>query len=148
MLREDGRDPDVLVLLQCTSPLRRSGDIDATVRLVTKQDYNSALSCCEDHKFYWQIEEDSAVPINYDPANRSRRQDMEKQYQENGSIYAFETDVLVNNECRLGGRIGIHEMPEALSFEIDVPEDLDIVTSVAEKTDHELILADDSTANA
>lgn len=122
--------PEIVVLLQCTSPLRRANDIDDTVRLVKEQGYDSALSCCEDHSFYWEYDGDSAEPINYDPAERSRRQELEPWYQENGSIYVTERNILDNQNSRLGGKIGIHEMPKELSFEIDTPEDYRIVESI------------------
>lgn len=143
-LRNEGRDVDVVVLLQCTSPLRRPGDIDDTLSLVTDDSYDSALTCCRDHKFYWENEGDSATPVNYDPQERKRRQDMADRYQENGSIYVTDVDVLAERECRLGGRIGIHVMPKALSFEIDTPEDHRIVSAIAESTDEPVTLADDS----
>jgi N-acylneuraminate cytidylyltransferase len=132
--------PDVVVLLQCTSPLRRPGDIDAAIEMVTQGDYESALSCCEDHKFYWREEDSTGVSINYDPETRKRRQDMEKRYQESGSISVVRTHILQETECRLGGEIGIYEMPEILSFEIDTPEDLTIVSTLARESRYELCL--------
>lgn len=126
-------EPELMTLLQCTSPLRRESDIDETVRLVTEQGYDSALSVCEDHSFYWKETENGAEAINYDPTSRKRRQDMEKRYQENGSIYVFEIEILEEKECRLGGKIGLHEMPETHSFEIDMPKDLQIVQAIGEK---------------
>jgi CMP-N-acetylneuraminic acid synthetase len=44
----------------------------------------------------------------------------------------FEKNILEKEECRLGGRIGIHEMPETHSFEIDTREDLRIIKAIAE----------------
>lgn len=143
-LRDGGRDVDVVVSLQCTSPLRRPGDINGTVSLVTDDSYDSALTCCRDHKFYWENEGDSARPVNYDPQERSRRQDIADRYQENGSVYATTVDVLDEQNCRLGGRIGINEMPKALSFEIDTLEDHRIVSAIAEATDEPMVLADES----
>lgn len=141
-LRERGKSPDTVVLLQCTSPLREPSDIDETLSLVTDGRFDSALSCCLDHKFYWRESEDGAEPVNYDPTERKRRQDLSKRYQENGSIYAVQTEVLESNSCRLGGRIGIHEMPKSLSFEIDTPEDIRIVSAIASETDASFRLAD------
>lgn len=133
-LKESDREPETMTLLQCTSPLRREQDIDETVKLVTQEGYNSALSVCEDHSFYWREGEEDAEPINYNPQKRKRRQEMKKRFRENGSIYVFETNILEKEECRLGGRIGIHEMPETHSLEIDTPEDLRIIKAVAEST--------------
>jgi N-acylneuraminate cytidylyltransferase len=122
--------PDIIVLLQCTSPLRRPNDIDNTILLVRDEEYNSALSCCEDHSFYWQYEDRSAEPINYDPSERKRRQEIEQWYQENGSIYVTERDILKKEKSRLGGKVGVHEMPKEMSFEIDTPEDYRIVEAI------------------
>lgn len=124
--------PKVIVLLQCTSPLRRIKDIQRTVQLITHGGYDSALSCSEDHSFYWKYDDNSAEPINYDPAQRKRRQELENWYQENGSIYATKREILKNQESRLGGKIGIHEMPKEMSFEIDTPDDYRIVEAIAE----------------
>lgn len=143
-IRGDGRDVDVVALLQCTSPLRRPKDINRTVSLVTDDSYDSALTCCRDHKFYWEDQGNSAQPVNYDPQERSRRQDIADRYQENGSVYVSTVDVLEKKNCRLGGRIGINEMPKALSYEIDTPEDHRIVSAIANATDEPIVLADES----
>jgi N-acylneuraminate cytidylyltransferase len=127
--------PEIVVLLQCTSPLRRGDDIDNTIQLVSNGSYDSALSCCEDHSFYWEQEEGTAVPVNYKPTERQRRQDLDRWYQENGSIYVMTQEILESEQCRLGGNIGIHEMPHEMSFEIDTPEDYRIVEAIAKNID-------------
>lgn len=131
VLENDGIEPDIAVLLQCTSPLRRPADIDATVELVAGE-YDSALSACGDHSFFWEPGEEGARPVNYDPAERPMRQEMADRYRENGSVYAFEPAILDREGARLGGRIGIHEMPELLSFEVDTPEDLTLLEAIAD----------------
>lgn len=131
-LEDKNIEPEITILLQCTSPLRRKNDIDAAISLVEDGGFDSALSVCQDHNFYW-TDEESAEPVNYDPQNRKMRQEIQDKYRENGSIYVFRTKVLKENECRLGGKIGLHEMPKRHSFEIDTPEDLKIVEAIAEK---------------
>lgn len=128
-------DPDIVVLLQCTSPLRRESDIDDTVELVSEGGFDSALSVCEDHSFFWKRDDDTATAINYDPQNRQRRQDMDSRYRENGSIYVMKTRVLEEAECRLGGKIGLHEMPGSYSFEIDDHDDLRKVAALGRSVD-------------
>jgi len=124
--------PDIVVLLQCTSPLRRENDIDNAINLVKEGGYDSALSCCKDHNFFWKQTSNIASPVNYDPEDRKMRQNLDSWYRENGSIYVMKRDILDEQECRLGGDIGIYEMPRELSFEIDTPEDYRIVESIAE----------------
>jgi len=129
-VRGRGIDPDLVVLLQCTSPLRRDHDIEDTVNLVADGRYDSALSVCEDHSFYWERGGESATPVNYAPTTRKRRQDMEDRFRENGSIYVMRSSILEAKECRLGGDIGLHEMPVSHSFEIDDHDDLRTVAAL------------------
>lgn len=42
---------------------------------------------------------------------------------ENGAFYITRRAILERHRCRLGGRIGIHEMPEDSALEIDEPAD-------------------------
>lgn len=135
VLEARGREPDVVVLLQCTSPLRGENDIDGAVELVVDGRYDSALSVCEDHSFYWRNEGGEGVPVNYDPRDRKRRQDMETQYRENGSIYVTEIDLLRQTACRLGGDVGLYVMPKPFGHEIDTPEDLRVVESIGREVD-------------
>jgi N-acylneuraminate cytidylyltransferase len=73
--------------------------------------------------------------VNYDPSERKRRQDLDRWYQENGSIYVMKREILKEKQCRLGGSIGIHEMPKEMSFEIDTPEDYRIVESIGKNVE-------------
>lgn len=136
VLDEEGFNPDIVVLLQCTSPLRRDNDIDNATAMVAEGKYDSVLSACEDHSFYWNPSDNSADPINYDPKSRSMRQEIDSWYRENGSIYVMTTELLREECCRLGGAIGIYEMPKILSFEIDEPDDLVLLENIAQSTDY------------
>lgn len=135
VLRDRGHDPSPTVLLQCTSPMRRKPDIDDTVSYVKNEAFDSALTCCEDHSFYWTDGPSGAEPVNYDPENRQRRQDMDRRYRENGSVYVTDTQLLLDGGSRLGGEVAINEMPKSMSLEIDTPEDLRMTEAVARDTD-------------
>jgi N-acylneuraminate cytidylyltransferase len=62
--------------------------------------------------------------VNYDWRNRKRRQDIPKQYIENGSFYLFKPEVLKQNNNRFGEKIGVVEMEFWKMFEIDSMDDL------------------------
>jgi len=62
--------------------------------------------------------------VNYDWRNRKRRQDIPKQYIENGSFYLFKPEVLKQNNNRFGKKIGVVEMEFWKMFEIDSMDDL------------------------
>ncbi len=124
-LREAGGcHPDLIVFLQCTSPIRRSVDIDRAVQKLIDDGADSLLSVIPSHCFLWQIADGKPRSVNYDHQNRPRRQDLQKQYVENGSIYVFKPWVLHQFKNRLGGKIVLYEMDPWSAIDINTSEDL------------------------
>lgn len=126
----DGYRPRLVVFLQATSPIRDPSDIDSAVAALQEQRADSLLSACESHDFLWTIADGLAAPLNYDPARRPRRQDMQPQYRENGSIYVVQTAGFLSTRCRLFGRIAVYPMPALKSFQIDMPADFDLLEAL------------------
>ncbi|WP_414830132.1 cytidylyltransferase domain-containing protein [Alteromonas sp. H39] len=119
-LSQQGVEPSLVVFLQCTSPVRSARDIDNAVTTLRKERADSLLSVAASHRFLWQRDEHGVVQsLNYDYRNRPRRQDMQPQYQENGSIYVFTPDVLKTYGNRLGGKVALYEMAEDSCVDID-----------------------------
>lgn len=116
----------VLILVQVTSPFITSKDIDGALTLLHENNLDSLLSCVPFTRFIWDA---SGTPTNYDYLKRPRRQEISGQFLENGAFYMVKTDSFYNNGNRLGGQIGIYEMPEYTAVEID--EEYDWV--IAEK---------------
>ena len=121
---------DIVVFLQCTSPIRTGEDIDRAIIQLQKEKADSLLSVSPSHRFLWQKNDGIAQSINYDYRNRLRRQDMQPQYVENGSIYIFKPWVLKELNNRLGGKISLFEMREEAAWEIDSLFDFQIVESL------------------
>jgi CMP-N,N'-diacetyllegionaminic acid synthase len=115
-------DPDLVVFLQPTSPIRRPGDIDRAVGTLTAAGADSLFSACENNRLIWALNRGELRSVNYDYRSRQREQDMAVQYRENGSIYVFRPEILRMHRNRLGGRIAVHEMDYWSSFQIDTPE--------------------------
>jgi N-acylneuraminate cytidylyltransferase len=74
--------------------------------------------------FFWENKNGQLDSVNYDWRNRKRRQDIPKQYIENGSFYLFKPEVLKQNNNRFGKKIGVVEMEFWKMFEIDSMDDL------------------------
>jgi len=114
---------DLIVFLQCTSPIRKQDDIDNAIAQLLEEQADSLLSVLtiKDY-FVWQAGEqraDSATSVNFDYNHRQRRQDLPTQYLENGSIYVFKPNVLVEYGNRLGGKIALYPMEKYCSQQID-----------------------------
>ena len=126
VLRAEGReDPEYVVMLQCTAPLRRAHDVDAAVRQMTSEGADSLLSVCPNHSFLWTLTPDGPQPQNYDLRHRPLSQNFKGQFVENGSIYVVRTSLLRDTKCRLGGRISLYVMDGWSAVDIDLPTDLE-----------------------
>jgi CMP-N,N'-diacetyllegionaminic acid synthase len=124
--------PDLVVVLQCTSPLRRPDDIENAVNTLLETNVDSVFSATRNKDLFWRCTNEHLEPINYDYKNRQRRQDMPQEYIENGSIYVFRTNVFLKEGHHLCGTIGVYEMPREYSFEIDDPFDFWLCEKITE----------------
>jgi len=118
--------PEHIILLQPTSPLRTTEDIDNAIKKYNSDFCDSLLSVCSSHAFIWKNEDGFGAPINYDFRKRPRSQEMH-QYRENGAIYIFKRDLFLAKSNRLGGKISLYEMEEGRSVEIDTAFDFILV---------------------
>ncbi len=112
---------EYVVFLQATSPLRYPDDIGNSIKKIRASNADSLFSGSELADFYiWSESQNGKLEsLNYDYKNRKRRQDADKSYVENGSIYIFKPEILLENNNRLGGKIAIYPMSFWQSFEID-----------------------------
>ncbi|OAN49287.1 acylneuraminate cytidylyltransferase [Paramagnetospirillum marisnigri] len=129
-----GQDFDILVLLQPTSPLRESADIDACIRkLVDHPEAPSVVSVTESSKSPWwmQTMDDGGrlSPLMPD-ANAARRQDQPRVFVPNGAVYVVRVAWLRQRRAFLGeGSLG-HEMPADRSVDIDSLLDFRIAEAI------------------
>jgi len=123
----EGYNPDLLVFLQCTSPLTTSDDIDRTVAALVEQEADTGLAVARFHHFLWQDCDDDggAQGVNHDKAVRLRRQDMEPQYLETGSVYVMKTEGFLEHGHRFFGKTVMCEIPLGRVLEIDEPADFE-----------------------
>jgi CMP-N,N'-diacetyllegionaminic acid synthase len=118
----DGADPDLVVFLQATSPVRRPDDVDAAIALLLAEQADSLFSAYPEKAHIWTREGGALRSVSYDWRDRRREQDMDAQLRENGSIYVFRPELLRREGNRLGGTIAVYEMDWWSSFQLDEPE--------------------------
>jgi CMP-N,N'-diacetyllegionaminic acid synthase len=133
-LRDHERyEPDVVLILQPTSPLRSMVDIAAALRMLELSDADSVVSVNEvsphAHPMRMLRVDDygyATLFANGDPVRKriNRRQDMPKAWLMNGAIYACRTRVLYGEEPSLyGDRVVAYPMAPERSLSIDTLED-------------------------
>lgn len=117
-----------VIFLQATSPLRTRNDIDQAYNVFLKGGYDSLFSMAvmDDYTLWSKDAKGEMQSISFDYRNRGRRQDRTPVFLENGSIYIFRKKLLMENHNRIGGKIGMYEMPFIHSFEIDSVSEVEI----------------------
>jgi YrbI family 3-deoxy-D-manno-octulosonate 8-phosphate phosphatase len=120
-------EPDLVVFLQATSPLRQPNDIQKAIETLQREDADSLFSACPVHGFVWRNDQKGLMSLTYDYRHRQRRQDAPEDLIENGSIYVFKPWVLREFNNRLGGKIAVYRMNVLDSFQVDDPHDLEVM---------------------
>lgn len=126
-IRGGERDPDLVVFLQCTSPIRGMDDIDRAIETFEREGADSLFSGSDNKRHIWSQDDDAWKPLNYDYRARRREQDMPKQYNEDGSIYVVHPSVLRRDRNRLGGRIAVYPMGPWREFQLDTADDAALI---------------------
>lgn len=126
-----GSIPDRVCLLQCTSPIRFPGTIDAALRICEAENADSVVGATELTAFTWK--NFSHPTAEYDFTNRPRRQDIlaeDRRFVENGSLYVTSSRAFLRSNCRISGRVALLAMSKIESYEIDEYDDWSIVENL------------------
>jgi CMP-N,N'-diacetyllegionaminic acid synthase len=118
-------EPDRVIFLQATCPIRTGKDIDHALAWFDQKQADSLLSVSPSHAILWEEQDGMAIPVAHDPYKRMRRQDMEAQFRENGSIYVLKPSVLRTFNSRFGERTVLFKMREEDGLDIDSEADLE-----------------------
>lgn len=120
LLKNKFSSSDNFILVQATNPFVTHSDFSQALVKLKENQVDSLLSCCRIKRFFWN---ENGTPKNYDYTNRPLRQNFKGELVENGAFYINTVGSVIENKNRLGGRIGLHEMPEYSFTEIDEYED-------------------------
>jgi CMP-N,N'-diacetyllegionaminic acid synthase len=123
-----GWSPDIIVLLQPTSPLRRPEHVRNAVRMLCDTNADSVVTVVElprhlSPDYVMRIDEGRLTPFLPDGARVTRRQDARPAYSRDGTVYAFRRSTIE----RFGGIYGDDCRPLLIdaseSLSIDSPAD-------------------------
>ncbi|MCA5580417.1 N-acylneuraminate cytidylyltransferase [Enterocloster clostridioformis] len=132
----DKMEFDNIVLVQATSPLLVSSDLDRGFEAFGEENVDSVLSVVRQKRFHWGNDENGfAHPTNYDVFHRPRRQEFDGYLVENGAFYISSKEDLLKSKNRVSGNIKAVEMNEDTFFEIDEPSDWVIIEALMKKND-------------
>lgn len=120
-----GRQPDQVMLLQATSPVRLPGTLARALSEFADSGADSLVGVVPQAPFLWWATDPPTA--DYDVDARPRRQDLTSdrlRYRETGSLYLTRTEIYRERHNRLGGRVHLFVMDELEGTDIDAPADL------------------------
>lgn len=134
--RGNGREFEYTLLLQPTSPLRTSADIDAAFRLLEAKRADGVVSVCAmDHSPLWSnvLPPDlSMAGFLRDEVAGARSQDLPVHYRINGAIYLCRTERMLREKTFFfKDNCFAHVMPKERSQDIDDESDFAIAEFLA-----------------
>jgi N-acylneuraminate cytidylyltransferase len=128
---------DYVMVLQPTSPLRTSADIDLCMELCVEKRARACVSVTEPDKSpYWMFTVDADGKMNQligTKAVISRRQDLPKVYAVNGALYIAETAHLLKTRTFLDDNATAFVMVQERSLDIDTDYDFWLCDMVLRK---------------
>lgn len=125
-LEKNDELPDFFVLLQPTSPLRTTEDIENAINLFIEKECDALISVCElDHTSMLSltIENEFLVPNCDEEFLNKRRQDLPTYYSPNGAIYITTPKSLRENRTFIPKKTIPYVMPKERSIDLDGPFD-------------------------
>jgi len=118
--------PDIICLLQTTSPLREIDDVKQCHKVIINPRVKSVCTICETHPRLYNLNTDGKIYLaNNSNSNSTNRQDWPKGYIENGAmVYMIKTDYFLKNKKFVVNKetIGI-VTPRWRSIDLDHMED-------------------------
>ena len=121
------------VLLQPTTPFRKSYDIDNAVKLYFENKCNAICSvvACEDNHpaRMYNISEDNVLSPILPEFSNHRRQDLPPVYHRNGAVYVFDNRSVRNGKI-ISDNMLPYVMPDVRSVNIDTEIDLVIADAL------------------
>lgn len=120
--------PDIIILLQPTSPLRTTEDIDTAIKTFLDSSGESLVSVTEyDHTPYWAFRiEKGVLKPEFTKDSLKRSQDLPKLYRPNGSIFISRVQTFLEYRSFYTKQILSFIMPRERSIDIDDEFDFSI----------------------
>lgn len=125
-------DAPTYLMTHTTNPLLSTGTIR---RAVSQFDAARAKGAADSlftvNKVQSRFYREDLSPVNHDPNNLVRTQDLEPWYEENSNLYLFSRESFASTQARIGAKPMFMEMARIESCDIDGPDDWMIAEALA-----------------
>lgn len=119
---------DIYVYAHATAPFVTVDTMKECINAVTSGEYDSAFCATKIQDYLWQ----DGKPINFDPTNLPRSQDLKPIYRETSGIYVFKKEVYMKLHRRIGVKPYIKEVSFKEAIDINNQDDFDLAAIFAD----------------
>lgn len=115
---------DIFLQTYCTNPLLKPETISAALQtFIDSPEYDSLFTVTPHHNRFYNTQ---LEPINHDPYDLDRTQDLQPLYEDNANMYIYTADTIELTGHRIGENPMIFEMDDIESIDIDIPADFEM----------------------
>jgi CMP-N-acetylneuraminic acid synthetase len=118
----DAVPADIYLMTHTTNPLLGAETIRLGLRRFAEAE-DSIDSLFTVNRFQTRFYREDLSPVNHDPDNLVRTQDLEPWFEENSCLYVFTRASFLTTNSRIGERPLMLETPRLESIDIDEPDD-------------------------
>jgi CMP-N-acetylneuraminic acid synthetase len=123
---------DFYLMTHATNPLLRGQTIErALAAYREKRARDEADSLFTVNRFQTRFYGSDGRPINHDPSNLIRTQDLEPWFEENSTLYLFTRESFQATRARIGKKPMMFETPRMESVDIDDQVEWDLAETIA-----------------
>jgi len=120
-------EADIYAVCHCTSPFVSKEHFEECINAVKSEEFDSSFTAEKLQHLMWT---DKNEPLNFDPTNVPRTQDLPVYYNEVSAAYVFEKEVFEKYKRRIGIKPHITEVSGVECVDIDYPEDFEIANAI------------------
>lgn len=122
-------EADLYLMTHVTNPFISSNTIDQI--LTEYEEHLHADSVFSVNRYQTRFYSETGEPLNHDPENLVRTQDLPPWYEENSCLYVFSERSFRSTNARIGLQPIMFETPRFESVDIDEPEDWALAETLA-----------------
>jgi CMP-N-acetylneuraminic acid synthetase len=123
-------DADIYIMTHTTNPLLSTTSINKALDSYLEHQADGYDSLFSVNKIQTRFYDGSCNPINHNPADLIRTQDLTPWFEENSNLYIFSRESFAKSGARIGVKPIMFETPKTESIDIDTPEDWELAQTI------------------
>ncbi len=125
-------DAETYLMTHTTNPLISGATISKALQEYSENldEYDSLFTV---NKVQTRFYKQDMTPVNHNPDELIRTQDLEPWYEENSCLFIFSAESFAKTKARIGAKPMMYITPALESIDIDEPDDWEMASALAER---------------